>query len=122
MASDRKLFVKILYLNCFITDELGFDELYLKLDGEKIWPPDHKYQQVKAGRTKVNINIKNLNPKTKLDLEIWDYDYFSADDLLGKVMVIADEPGGPFTTDMIPNFSETQKAKYSIDWEIDYEE
>jgi len=34
MTSDRKLFIKILNLNCFVTDELGFDELYLVLHGE----------------------------------------------------------------------------------------
>lgn len=122
MASDRKLFIKILHLNCFITDELGFDELYLKLNGEKIWPQDHKYKPVKAGRTKVNVKIKNLNPNKRLDFEIWDYDYFSADDLLGKVPVFIDEPGGPYTTDMIPNSPESQKAKYTIVWEIDYEQ
>jgi hypothetical protein len=121
MTSDRKLFIKILNLNCFVTDELGFDELYLVLHGEKIWPEDHLYKSVKKGRTSVNVEIRNLSPNTHLELELWDYDYLSPNDQLGIFPIFIDEPGGSYTTDMIPNSEKTDKAKYLIVWEIDYE-
>jgi hypothetical protein len=120
MADERKLFIKILKLNCFITDEIGFDELYLVVKDEKIWPENHLYKSVNPGSTDVNVNIYNLLPDTKIDLEVWDYDYLSANDLLGTLPLFIDEPGGPYTTDMIPNKEETEKAKYSVVWEIDY--
>ena len=121
MTSVRKLFIKIRYLKCFVTDEMGFDEVFLLLNGKKIWPKNHTYKAVKPGRTNINVEIKNLDPNIHFDLEIWDFDYISSNDLLGRVPILIDEPGGPYTTDMIPNSLETEKAKYSIVWEIDYE-
>lgn len=121
MASERKLFVKILCINCFFTDELGFDEIYLLVHGKKIWPENEKYIPVKSGRTEVNVAIGNLESNSELEIEIWDFDYLSANDLLGRVQLLVDEPGGPYTTDMVPNVAKTIKAKYSLVWEIDYE-
>ena len=120
MVDERKLFIKILQLNCFITDEVGFDELYLLVKEEKIWPVNQSYKSVNPGSTEINVKIYDLIPNTQLDLEVWDYDYLSSNDLLGIVPLFIDEPGGPYTTDMIPNREETNKAKYSIVWEIDY--
>jgi|GEM_PF-730882 len=120
MEDKRKLFINILQLNCFITDEIGHDELYLVLNGEKIWPEQQNYRAVKPGTTDINLRIDDLNPNTELGLEIWDYDYLSANDLLGTVTLFIDEPGGPYMTDMLPNTDETKKARYSITWEIDY--
>lgn len=120
MVDERKLFIKILQLNCFITDEIGFDELYFIVKNEKIWPVNNAYKSVNPGSTDINVNIYNLQPNTQLNLEVWDYDYLSSNDLLGIVPLFIDEPGGPYTTDMIPNKEETDKAKYSIIWEIDF--
>lgn len=120
MVDERKLFIKILQLNCFITDEIGFDELYLIVKDEKIWPVNNVYKSVNPGSTDINVNIYDLQPNTQLNLEVWDYDYLSSNDLLGIVPLFIDEPGGPYTTDMIPNKEETDKAKYSIIWEIDF--
>jgi len=69
----------------------------------------------------VNVEIRNLSPNTHLELELWDYDYLSPNDQLGIFPIFIDEPGGSYTTDMIPNSEKTDKAKYLIVWEIDYE-
>jgi hypothetical protein len=121
MTSERKLFIKILLLKCFVTEERGFDDIYLVLNSEKIWPLKHSFKPVKPGNTTIDIIISGLESNAKFDLEIWDHDFLSANDLLGKVPFLIDEPGGPFITDMIPNSLQTDKAKYSIVWEIDYE-
>ena len=120
MVDERKLFIKILQLNCFVTDEIGFDEVYITLNNERIWPEQNLYKSINPGSTDINIKIFDLKPHTQIDLEVWDYDYLSSNDLLGKIPLFIDEPGGPYTTDMIPNKKETKKAKYSIVWEIDY--
>jgi len=121
MANERKLFIKILLLKCFITEERGYDDIFLVLNGEKIWPRMHSYKPVKPGNTKIDVIINGLESNEQFELEIWDHDFLSSNDLLGKVPLFIDEPGGPFTTDMLPNSEETDKAKYSIVWEIDYE-
>jgi hypothetical protein len=120
MLDERKLFIKILQLNCFITDEIGFDEVYLTVNNEKIWPQNHSYKSINPGSTKIDVKIFDLLPDSQIDLEVWDYDYLSSNDLLGVIPLFIDEPGGPYTTDMIPNKNETEKAKYSVLWEIDY--
>ena len=104
-----------------MTEEVGFDEVFLVFQGKKIWPEDHLYKSVKKGHTEVNVEIRDLNPNTQLEIEIWDFDYLSANDLLGKFSMFIDEPGGPYTTDLMQNVTETGKAKYSITWEIDFE-
>jgi len=120
MADERKLFIKILQLNCFVTDEIGFDELYIVVNKQKIWPQNQLFKSINPGSTTIDVKIFDLLPNTKIDLEVWDYDYLSSNDLLGTVPLYIDEPGGPYTTDMIPNDEETEKAKYTFVWEIDY--
>ena len=122
MPIKRTLLVKILFLNCFITDEIGFDDIFLMLNNEKIWPPDKRQQSVKPGRTSIDLEILNLQKGTRLNIEIWDYDIISSNDKLGIFPIHIDEPGGPFVTDMIANSNETDKAKYSIEWEIDFQD
>jgi hypothetical protein len=99
---------------------MGFDDVFLVLKGEKIWPKNKRHHPIRPGQTIVNVEIKGFDINTALEIEVWDFDYISRNDLLGKVPVFLDEPGGPFTTDMIQNQMETLKAKYSIEWEIDY--
>ena len=55
------------------------------------------------------------------EIEIWDYDFISPNDLLGVVKVYIDEPGGPYSTDMVPNKKETKRARYTLEWEIDFD-
>lgn len=121
MSLDRKLLVRLLSINCFVTDETGFDDLFLVSGGNKIWPKKRKHFPVKPGRTEVDIVLKNIDVGTTIDIEFWDYDFISRNDLLGRVTILADEPGGPYITDMEQNTSETKKAKYSLEWEIDFE-
>jgi len=120
MENKRKLLLKISSIYCYVTDESGSDDIFLMIDDEKIWPRDHKYHPVSPGRTPVSIELKGYYPGTRIEIEIWDYDFISTNDLLGTVRLLVDEPGGPYLTDMTQNREETDKAKYSIEWELDY--
>lgn len=120
MENKRKLLLKILSLYCYMTDESGSDDIFLVINNQKIWPQDNKYHPVSPGRTPVSIELKEFNAGSLLDIEIWDYDFISSNDLLGTVRLLIDEPGGPYITDMTQNMNETDKAKYSIEWELDY--
>lgn len=120
MVNLRKLKVRLLNLNCYATEESGYDDVFLMLNGEKIWPKKKRQQGVGIGTTALNVDIEDLDPDTKLDLEIWDYDVISANDLMGHVPIYVDAPGGPYTTDMIPDPEEAKLAKYMVEWEIDF--
>ena len=78
---------------------------------------DKKHEDVSVGNIDLNVIIPDLTPNEDLFLEIWDYDLLSANDLLGKVRMVPDRPGGPYTVDMTP-ISDKEMARYSIEWEI----
>lgn len=120
MENKRKLLLKISCLNCYMTEETGSDDIFLMMDQQKIWPEDQKFIPVQPGRTPVSVELKEYDPGTSVEIEIWDYDLLSSNDLLGTVHILLDEPGGPYLTDMIQNRKETEKAKYSIEWELDF--
>jgi hypothetical protein len=121
MYSERKLLCRLISLNCIITDEKGFDDVFLKVDGKKVWPKKKKQKSVPPGITFLDVELHGIEPDSNIEVEIWDYDFISANDLLGSMKLFIDEPGGPFNTDMIPNVKETKRARYSIDWEIDFD-
>ena len=109
MTSERKLLCRLNFLNCIINDEKGFDDVFLKVNGKKIWPKKKKQQSVPPGPTSLDVEIHGIEPETHMEIEIWDYDFISRNDLLGSVKVYIDEPGGPYITDMIPNEKETKR-------------
>ncbi len=120
MIGNKKLKVRLINLNCYATEESGYDDVYLMMNGRKIWPEHKRQLPVRIGTTELNIDINDLEPDSKLDIEIWDYDVISANDLMGHVPIYVDKPGGPYSTDMIPDPVEAKIAKYTIEWEIDF--
>jgi hypothetical protein len=120
MTSLQKLKLRLINLNCYATEESGYDDVFLMLNGEQIWPVRKRQQSVPIGSTPLNVEIADLDPETTLDIEIWDYDMFSDNDKMGVVRVYIDKPGGPYTTDMNPDAEEARVAKYNIEWEIDF--
>ena len=108
---------KILSLICRIPDEANLDEIYLKLNGKKIWPESKKYKSVKMGKTDLNFILKDVNHGDKIEIELWDYDFLSPNDFLGTFTFYLDDPGGPFTTEL--SKKDSQVASYSLEWKYD---
>lgn len=106
--------LRLLNINCYISDEADADEVFLKFNGKKIWPKS-KYEKMKDGSLKLNVEIK-VEKDSKNILEIWDYDFWTPNDKLGTLTINADKMGGPFTTD----FTKTDKgtSRYSVEWEM----
>jgi hypothetical protein len=120
MSGKRKLTLNLINLHCFLTDEKVSDEIFLIVNNRKIWPAKQKYTSVKPRCTEIATKLKEFEAGTTLEIELWDFDYLSSHDLLGKFTILLDEPGGPYQTDMIQNREKTRIAKYSIEWELDY--
>ncbi len=108
---------KILGLICRIPDETDLDEIFLKLNGKKIWPESKKYKRIKMGKTDLDFILKDVNPGDKVEIELWDYDFISANDFLGTFTFFLDDPGGPFTTEL--SKKDTAVASYSLEWKYD---
>ncbi|MDH5604447.1 MAG: C2 domain-containing protein [Cyclobacteriaceae bacterium] len=106
--------LNLIKLNCYLADESDADEIFIKHDGKKIWP-EGKYVKIKDGSMDIKREIKVEKGKSVV-FEIWDYDLFTPNDLLGTVTIAADNMGGPYTSDMVKK--DQGNSRYSIQWEI----
>jgi hypothetical protein len=110
------LILKRLY--CYFVEERGHDDVYLMYNGRKLWPEDKRQQPIAMDTvTELNVGVNGLLDQQIVHIELWDWDFFSSDDLLG-VFAMQISPGGPYTTDMEINKKETDKAKYTLEWEV----
>jgi hypothetical protein len=70
------------------------DDLYIKVNGEKIWPTSGKCKDVGSQDTiTVNYDLPLVDP---CRIELFDYDTISSDDSLGYLNVPANHSPGPF--------------------------
>lgn len=118
MLEDRVYNIQIRKLFCYFVEERGYDDVYLKFNDEKIWPPDKRQQPISMNtETELDIKLESVKGGSEVVIELWDWDLLSSDDLLGTFTLKVDV-GGPYSTDMKRNPSETDKAKYSLEWEV----
>ena len=104
----------ILNLNCYLPEEAGGDEIYLKYAGNRIWPLDSRFYHITNETTPVNIEFPVVKGD-RLTIELWEFDVLSANDHLGNLTIIADAHGH-YTNE----FTKTGKdrSKYALEWEI----
>ncbi len=119
MEKEQKTFTLLLTnLHCYLVEEHGYDDVYLKYNGKKIWPEGKKRAISMDTTTVLNIPLKNLSDKQQLVIELWDWDLISANDKLGTFTLQVEGSPGSFSTDMVQNKKETRKAKYTLIWEV----
>jgi hypothetical protein len=116
MAENVKYQLRLLNLYCYRQDEGDGDEVFLKHDKKKLWPADSKYVKVKEGDYKISQNLDGIDKGTQMIIELWDYDFITPNDKLGEFVMLVNERGGPFKTDL--KALESQDAKYSLEWEV----
>ena len=106
-------------LQCIVNYEIDEDEVFLKYNGEKIWPESGLYKGIDTSETfEVNVTIENENPETPMVVELWDFDFLSANDFLGTfTMKIGSDTEGSFSTSMALK-EEGSTASYILYWEI----
>lgn len=107
---------KLLKLHCYMSDESDADEVFLKLNKDKVWPTHSKYVSMSGGEQMINIDLPEVAEGTSLQVELWDYDTWSPNDKLGFFKMIVDGVGGPFTSDLMRE--KESRAKYSLEWEV----
>ena len=115
---ETKLTLELLKLNCYISDESDADEVFLKFNHKKIWPVKHHYESMNKGSLTVEVEIGELEVNSIIEIELWDYDLLSANDLLGTFRITADKAGGPFNTDLTPNKKKSDHARYNLEWQL----
>ncbi len=116
MAANTIYELRLLNLYCYRQDEADGDEVYLQYNENKIFPLDSKYIKMKEGEIKVGERINDIEKGTHINIELWDYDFLSPNDKLGEFLMLVNERGGPFKTDL--KSVESEDAKYSLEWEV----
>jgi hypothetical protein len=72
----------------------GSDDLYINVNGGKIWPSG-KYKDIDSQQTK---NVGYKVPLTSMvTIQLWEYDTVGSDDLLGYLDISPDHQTGNFT-------------------------
>ena len=116
MADQVKYKLRILNLSCYMQEESDGDEVFLKLNKEKVWPLDVKYFKMKEGDHKVDHNIEGIDKDQTIAIELWEYDFWTPNDKLGVFNLLVNERGGPFKTDL--KASKGEDVKYCLEWEV----
>lgn len=117
--ANENLTLSLNFLYCYFVEEEGFDDVYLKFRKKKIWPPKKKFKKIMMDTTtELEVAIPAIQEGQEITIELWDHDWLSRNDLLGAFHFVVEGVGGPFTTDMTLNKRETDKAKYTLEWEV----
>lgn len=105
-------------LQCMLSDETDADEVFLKYKGKKIWPKKGRYHKMNSSeRSEVDI-IVDHDISEDLHVQLWDWDLFSANDLMGTFhMHVTEDDYGNFNT-MLQKKDLTSTASYMLYWEI----
>lgn len=111
--------INLTKLQCIVNDEIDEDEVYLKYNGKKIWPSEGIYKGIDVSETfDLGVEIDVADPQQPAVIELWDFDYLSANDFLGTFEItLGDDTYGKFTTSMKLKEKEST-ASYILHWEI----
>lgn len=116
--SDEKVTVRLNKLHCFQNNEERYDDIFMIHEGKQIWPVDKRHEDVPIGTMPLDVEIRDVDPNKELEIEIWDHDKLSPNDLYGHARLVpGTDTGMLYTVDMKP-YSESEVARFSIDWEV----
>lgn len=104
-------------VKCATPDESDKDEMFLKMGGKKIWPEKDRFHRLDAGE-EVEIGLELDLKEGWNEVELWDYDFISPNDLLGVFKFrVEGRPGEEFSTSM-EVLEKGSTASYILEWEM----
>jgi hypothetical protein len=111
--------LRLLNLQCILNDESDFDEIFLKVNGKKVWPEGSKYHSVDNDSiTEIKLELE-VKAGESVVIELWDYDLLSKNDHLGDfVMVMGNYSGGPYQA-QLRRKEDRSSASYILHWQFD---
>jgi hypothetical protein len=109
--------IRLKSITCHQPDEKDDDEIFIKFQGNQVWPKNVKFQSIDAGVT-LKIDLELTFVSGWADIELWEYDFWSKNDYLGNFYLKGDNYVGEYTCELERNKDVTDRAKYSLHWEI----
>ncbi len=108
--------IKIVSIHCVLPDEIDKDEMYLKHQGEKIWPKGSLYHRLDSNDA-VKVDLEMAVSEGWVEIELWDFDYLTKNDFLGVFKFKVDATQGIYTNTMELK-EKGSTASYIMRWEI----
>lgn len=108
--------IRVKSVQCTTPDEIDKDEMYLKMDGKKIWPEGSWYHRVDTGDLAA-VDIDLDVAEGWQEIELWDFDFISLNDKLGVFKFKVDAMPGEYSTTMTL-LERNSTASYVLFWEI----
>lgn len=119
MKTEDEGILKLIQLEAHFQTEQDGDEIFLKLNGKKIWPKNRSYFSCQKEVPCIQLDIVSdvkVKPEQKVNIELWENDFIFFKKKLGEFTLILDQRGGPFITDLELKCKEF--ARYSLMWEV----
>jgi hypothetical protein len=112
----KQSYCRILSIFAYHQTETNGDEIFLKVDGKKVWPTNKRFVELPSGYLSVNSEIPIANPGDVMELKLVEFDPILPNKEIGIFPIETVEIGGPYTTDL--KLQGSSYAKYSLTWEI----
>ena len=98
----------------------GTDDLYIKIDGNKMWPAGEKYRKI-SWKESLSPDLVISVPETQnhVCITLMEYDWGSGDDLLGELQLpIGEVPIGETMRKEYTVLNSDEGSCYTIDLEV----
>ena len=106
--------LRLLKLHCYLPDESDGDEIYIEMNGQKVWPIEDKYKTITEQETALNVDFE-VNKGDSFEFNLWDYDILSKNDHLGKLHMVA-SAHGKYKIDFTKTGSDD--SRYALEYEL----
>ena len=108
--------LRLTSITCEMPEETDKDEIYLMFQGQKIWPPTKKFQQIDVDE-EIDLDVQLRVSDDWAEIELWEYDYTSKNDHLGTFHIRTDDLGS-FTEILTTNEGVAERAGYYLSGEV----
>lgn len=114
--AEKKRFLRLESLVAYLQTERDGDEIFIRYKDEKIAPARDKFIKMSKEPALLDIEIPLESTDKWVELELWDYDRFSANDSLGKFKLLVDEAAEHFTAELVRD--KASDARYVLHWSV----
>lgn len=112
----KKKFLRLESIVAYLQTESDGDEIFIKYKEEKIAPKDAKFIKMSKEPVPLDVEIPLDGTQQWVELELWDYDRFSANDSLGKFRLLVDQVAENFTAELVRD--KQSDGKYILNWSV----
>ena len=115
--NQKKRYLRLDSIVAYMQTEDDGDEIFIKYNDEKVAPKDAKFvRTIHQQPVPLDVEIELSGENQWVELELWDYDLFSANDSLGTFRFLVDEVAEDFSSELLRG--DGSEARYVLHWSV----